>query len=175
MPARSPSDSLRSALGVKASRATRGASRPLTPASLRLASIYVGRVAHPLALETTRKSSSITATENPRRPYVAELRLEPTRIVRGSSRRITTMCARSGAIHEYQSDQSSVTGLDDFLVVSSQIHPPPTNENLDGSLHTRDAFHSLNFRAGDAFHFFNFAATRGGGSPRNISSRGAPL
>jgi hypothetical protein len=50
------------------------------------------------------------------------------------------MCARSGAIHEYQSDQSSVTGLDDFLVLSNPIHGPPTDKNLDGSLHTRDGF-----------------------------------
>lgn len=133
-------DSLRSASGVKASRASRGATRPLTPASLRLVSSYVGRLAHHLELETTRKSSSITAKENPRRPYVAELRLEPTALVRGSSRRIQTMCARSGAIHEYQSDQSSVTGLDDFLVLSNPIHGPPTDKNLDGSLHTRDGF-----------------------------------
>jgi hypothetical protein len=56
------------------------------------------------------------------------------------------MCARSGAIHEYQSDQSSVTGLDDFLVTSNrqtrtqetQIHPRTIDKNLDGSLHTRE-------------------------------------
>jgi hypothetical protein len=125
-------ESLRSASGVKASRATRGASRPLTPASLRLVSNYVGLAAHnhhhnpDLDLETIRKSSNLTAKENPRRPYVAEPRLEPTKLVRGSSRRIKTMCARSGAIHEYQSDQSSVTGLDDFLIVSNLIQDPRT-------------------------------------------------
>ena len=94
-------------------------------------------------LDTRGKPSSLTAKENPRRPYVAELRLEPTALVRGSSRRIKTMCARSGAIHEYQSDQSSVTGLDGFLVGSSTTHAPPINENLDGSLHTRGRFQLL--------------------------------
>ena len=94
--------------------------------------------------EMKRKSSSITAKENPRRPYVAEPPLESTEVVRGSSRRIKTMCAHLGAIHEYQSDQSSVTGLDGFLVLSNPIHAPPPDENLDGSLHTRDGVNLRN-------------------------------
>jgi hypothetical protein len=64
------------------------------------------------------------------------------------------MCARSGAIHEYQSDQSSVTGLDGFLVGSSTTHAPPINENLDGSLHTRGRFQLHQLRASNGSKSF---------------------
>jgi len=68
------------------------------------------------------KPSSVRTKENPRSVYVAKLWLRPTLLVRGSSRRIITMCAASA--DPRISDWSIV---DDTSTASSSSRSSPTN------------------------------------------------
>ena len=76
--------------------------------------------------------------ENPPQFYATRLRARRAPLVRGGSRRITTMTVHSGAIREYQSDQPSrqPRRLPPEPAAPSEPHPQ-RSMHLDRSFHIR--------------------------------------